>query len=108
MIGHFTMRTYKKKEARDEARMENHNGFVMSEDDSYEGVDDETNLNFVVNQIDCMTEKRKREDMKKNKKDRKKKLGNSNVARAGGGKTNGLVPEDEHDAPTDISNDSNN
>ena len=89
MLGHFTMRTDKKKEARDEARMENHNGFVMSEDDSYEGVDDETNLNFVVNQIDCMTEKRKREDVEKNKKDRKKNLGNSDVCRVRGGKPMG-------------------
>ena len=98
------MRTDKKKEARDKARIEEHNSFVMSEDDSYEDVDNETKLNFVVNKIDHVTEKRKREVTEKNKKDRKKILGNKNVARAEGKENNGLVPEGEHNAPIDISN----
>ena len=97
------MRTGKKKETRVKARMEEDNVFVISEDDSYEDVDDETNLNFVVNQIDHTTKKRKREVTEKNKKGRKKNHGDSDVARAGSYKTNGLSPEDECDAPTDVS-----
>ena len=52
-----------------------------------------------------MTDKRKRKVTEENKKDGIKNLGYSDVARAGGGKTNVLAPEYECEAPTEASND---
>ena len=64
----FTMRNDEKKASRDEARIEECNGFEMSEDSSYEDVDNEINTNFLVDKIDHMTEKGREKLRKKTRK----------------------------------------
>ena len=98
------MKNDKKKASRDKSRLEECNGFELTENYSYEDVDNETNTNFLVDKINYMTEKMNRKITEEDKKERKDDIRNSNVARASGGKTNGLVPADEHDASTDMSN----